>query len=488
MNKASSQRENHFSKREKVYGQFFTPPLIADFIVKFALLHLDTAVKAIDPACGDGVFLRSLLDAGFKEVVGVDVDQSVLYLIPSSVRSRARIIIMDALIRSGLINERIPENYFDLVVGNPPFSSKYGRVSDSRLLQYELGRGRSSQAIEVLFLERFIQLARENGVIGIILPEGVFANENLKYVREYILRYKILAVVSLPRGVFRGTLSTSSKTYILFLKKTVNDGGDVLMVEINSLEELSNLCGNVKLVYEKGVWVKPRVENLTPRFYMSSVEEFLFKEKLEIKTLSELVDEVKTGSTEYGVNRKFSETGLKYISAKVVTPLGLDFSKDRKFIEPGSKMDKPNAYVKPGDLLFVRVGVGCSGRACVAIDNEDTGVADDWIYIIRLKDRELLPYYVAIYIHSRFGKMQIERMKRGVGTVNIPKKKLLELKIPIPSQDFLKIVKEKYITMVHKLRAGDRREAERIFSDLVNLVEKTITTENSTELEQSKSQ
>lgn len=465
-----SQKESHFAKREKVYGQFFTPPTIADFIVRFALRFLDKRERAIDPACGDGVFLASLLDIGFGEVWGVDVDPSVVDSIPTTIREKAKIIIMDALGRGGLLGASIPEKYFDFVVGNPPFSAKYGRVSDARLLHYELGRGKPSQAIEVLFLERFIQLAREGGVIGIILPEGVFASKSMIEVREFILRYKVLAVVSLPRGVFSGSLSTTSKTHVLFLKKKPNDGEHALMIEVNSLKELK---GALDKPLKRSVLAILLAENITPRYYMNRGVELKFK-GLEVKTLGELVEEVKTGATEYGANRVFSSKGLRFISAKVVTPLGLDFSRDEKYVEPGSNMDKPRAHVKPNDLLFVRVGVGCSGRACVVIDENDTGVADDWMYIIRLKDRENFPYYVAIYMQSKPGKIQIETMKRGVGTVNIPKTELLKMRIPIPPINILKEIKNKYFEMVYKLRDGEKREAEKIFNDLVNLVEKTI--------------
>lgn len=468
------QRQNHFAKREKVYGQFFTPPTLADFIVKFALRFLDKRERAVDPACGDGVFLASLLNAGFSEVWGVDVDPHVLRLIPANVRSNAKIVTADALARGGPPSVGVSENYFDLVVGNPPFSAKYGRVCDTRLLYYELGRGRPSQAIEVLFLERFIQLAREAGVVGIILPEGVLASRSMMDVRRFILRYKVLAVVSLPRGVFRGSLSTSSKTYALFLKKTLNDGEDALMFEVNSLGEIERALEDPGGFLRKGVRVSPKVESLTPRYYLSSESSLVFRDGLEVKTLGELVEEFKTGATEYGVNRAFSKSGLRFISAKVVTPLGLDFSRDGRFVEPGGVMDKPRARVKPGDLLFVRVGVGCSGRACVAVDGNDVGVADDWIYIVRLKDRELLPFYVALYIHSKAGEVQVERMKRGVGTVNIPKTDLLKLKIPIPPENVLKEIKNKYLEMVRKLRSNKKEDAEKVFNELIKQIEETV--------------
>ncbi|MEM0302093.1 MAG: N-6 DNA methylase [Archaeoglobaceae archaeon] len=465
------QRLNHFSKKEKVLGQFLTPYPVADFMIKFSKLFLEEKETAIDPSCGDGVFLLGLLENGFKELWGVDIDPKVLNLIPEKVKMTARIETMDALIRQSLFQPTIPENYFDLAVGNPPFSAKYGRVKDNRLLFYELGKNKSSQAIEILFIERFIQLVREGGMVAIIVPESILANKNEEYVRKFILRYNLIAIVSLPRGIFRSTLGTTSKTSILFIKKEPNRG-KVLILELKDLKQLEELVKNPEKAYEYGKMVEPNVENLSPSFYREEPE---IKTNLPVRTLEELIDKIRTGGTEYGMKRKFVDKGLRFISAKVVTPYGLDFSRDERFIEPESVMDKKFAHVRVGDLLFVRVGVGCSGRTCVVVDENDLGVADDWIYIVRLKDKELMPYYLAIFMQSKFGKEQIERMKRGVGTVTIPQSELKKLKVPIPARDFLIKVRNRYIQMVKNLRDNKIDLAKKEFEDLVKSVDEYIS-------------
>jgi Type I restriction-modification system methyltransferase subunit len=68
--KGSSQRSKFFNNREKVLGQFFTPYELTEFIVNFALKHVDNVKSAIDPACGDGAFLLTLLKKGINEVWG----------------------------------------------------------------------------------------------------------------------------------------------------------------------------------------------------------------------------------------------------------------------------------------------------------------------------------------------------------------------------------------------------------------------------------
>lgn len=73
--------------------------------------------------------------------------------------------------------------------------------------------------IEILFIERFIQLAKPGGWIAIIIPDGILTNSNSHYVREFIAnRTKVEAIVSLPRETFKN-VGTNAKTSILFLRK-----------------------------------------------------------------------------------------------------------------------------------------------------------------------------------------------------------------------------------------------------------------------------
>lgn len=469
------QREKHFKAKEKVLGQFFTPQEVSDFMVEFALLHLRERGAGCDPACGDGVFLSSMIKHGFKEVIGVDIDRDVIDRIPLHVREKAKILFGDALIRSPRldVSPMLKENYFDLVVGNPPFSAKYGRIKDKAILgDYELGRGLRSQAIEVLFLERFISLARDGGVIGIILPDGIFLNTVYKKLREFILdRCKVLAVVSLPRAIFNGSKSTTSKTSILFAVKGQRHEGKAFMAEVENTVELSELLNLYRSHREsnRAFWVEITSDSLHPKTYINPLS---LNFKLPTLKLGEIVEEITCGGTEYGEKRKFADRGLRFISAKVVTPLGLDFARDRrKFIEPGSPMDKKWAHVKVGDVLFVRVGVGCIGRATVVLDDEDLGVADDWIYIIRLRGNTILPSYLAMFLQTKYGKAQIDVAKRGVGTVTIPQRLLKEIIIPIPPADFQLKIDEKFGKMVKARRAGDCIQAEKIFREIVKEIE-----------------
>jgi type I restriction enzyme M protein len=472
------QRVKHFKFKEKVLGQFFTPHEVSDFIVLIASVNLECKRSGCDPACGDGVFLSSMVEQGFEEIVGMDVDKECIKNISTDLRAKAKLLVGDALRRKPTLDGNLPslqENHFDIVVGNPPFSAKYGRVKNKTILSdYKLGLGLKSQAIEVLFLERFIQLAKNGGIIGIILPDGVFLNLNYKRVREFILNNcKVLAVVSLPRAIFNSSKTTTSKTSVLFLMRGQKHEGEVFMAQVRNINELQHILELYKSHRSEAnaSWVNITPESLHPKSYLTCEP---LKFKLTTLRLGELLDKMFCGSTEYGEKRRFSDGGIRFISAKVVTPLGIDFTREqRKYIEPGSPMDKKKAHAKIGDVLFVRVGVGCIGRAAVVVDEDDLGVVDDWIYIIRVK-KGYSPHYLAVFLQSKYGKMQIDNAKRGVGTVTIPQRLLKEVRIPIPETEFQDMLEREYKKMLELRRKGNYYEAKKIFENMKMKVEHKV--------------
>lgn len=72
---------------------------------------------------------------------------------------------------------------------------------------------------EVLFIERCLDLLKPGGRLGIVLPEGIFNNPSLAYVREFTENRAFLrAVVSLPQETFVSS-GASVKCSLLFMQK-----------------------------------------------------------------------------------------------------------------------------------------------------------------------------------------------------------------------------------------------------------------------------
>ncbi len=258
------------NETQKQVGQYWTPPVIAEFMLE--LVNFDPLWKVIDPACGEGIFLLKALERGCGAVAGVDIDPEAIERVKEVLRDyRERVKLY---CQNGLqpIND---ENAFwrgdyDLVIGNPPFAAVDNRVRDpevlkrfelahvkvseeivkisgqSRLFELPVERKRQklSQAIEVLFLERFIQLCKPGGKVCIILPEGIFANSGLRHAREWLIKnFTIHAIIGLPRDTFKAT-GTTAKTAILYLEKQPPpEGHEVFLAEVSQV----NVNGNASL-------------------------------------------------------------------------------------------------------------------------------------------------------------------------------------------------------------------------------------------------
>jgi len=112
----------------------------------------------------------------------------------------------------------VTEN-FDAVITNPPFSVTPIEDANERVKHFLFGDKKNS---ENLFIERYYQLLRPGGRMGIVLPESVFDTTENKYIRLFIYKYfTVKAVVSLPQLTFEPF--TSTKTSLLFAQKKTSD-------------------------------------------------------------------------------------------------------------------------------------------------------------------------------------------------------------------------------------------------------------------------
>jgi len=89
---------------------------------------------------------------------------------------------------------------------------------------FELPKSETSKIkTEILFIERCLDLLKPGGRMGIVLPEGIFNNPSLAYVRQFVEdRAYIRAVVSLPQETFISS-GASVKASLLFLQKYTDE-------------------------------------------------------------------------------------------------------------------------------------------------------------------------------------------------------------------------------------------------------------------------
>ena len=246
-------------------GQYFTPRPIVQFMVD--MLEPTNKDKVIDPACGSGGFLLYSLEKLQKQaddlfdtpeerrdywrnwaltcLHGIEINSQISRVAMmgmilhedghTNIRCTDALQLYDEVMKYGDTVEIKPAA-FTLLMTNPPFGASVKRVTPKAghpyLDTYELGgkvkegdtkdRKRDSQKTEILFLERCLDLLAEKGRMGIVLPEGIFNNPSLDYVRGFVEdRAFISAVVSLPPETFLSS-GASVKASLLFLTKYSN--------------------------------------------------------------------------------------------------------------------------------------------------------------------------------------------------------------------------------------------------------------------------
>ncbi len=206
------------------HQQFFTPRPVVEFMVD--LLGPLCCGTVCDPACGTGGFLLYAGAALNKRthgprarLVGLEIDERLAWAARMNLDmhgvSRFEV---HHLAGAGSLGPGLSPwlGQIDVVLTNPPFGSDL--ADPDALAGFELGRGRASRRRGVLFVERCLDLVRPDGLVAIVLDEGVLAGPSNADVRELVLdRADPLAVVGLPETAFMPYASV--RTSILLLRR-----------------------------------------------------------------------------------------------------------------------------------------------------------------------------------------------------------------------------------------------------------------------------
>lgn len=404
-------------------GQYFTPEIVAECMYRLAGVR--SGQHVIDPSCGDGSFLRAA--AKGLELRACEID-------PQYAAVARRLVISKHFVEGDALTELADIwGTCDLAIGNPPFSAQASLEKRAEILNgYDLGAGRKSQCLEVLFLELFWKLVRSRGKIAIVLPDGPLSNKPFKYVRNWLLcRAHVEAIISLPRGIFN---RTAAKTSILIARRLPFSSQPyrqpTCLLECRDLSELKLLrlseWRKVEPRWKQAVLADER--DWRPEAQKSAVRE----RSCGSVRLGDIFS-LRTGFARYGEKREFFDVPgdhrLLLIRAKNIAPEGgVRLHKNRAYISRGGEMFSRKSVVHPGEILFVRVGAGCYGRTAVVPQKLDAQ-ADDWIHVLTpLFDVDCQG--VVEWFNGDSGREAVRRMAKGVGTLSVSKSSLAELRLP----------------------------------------------------------
>ncbi len=236
-----------------VSGQFRTPRHIIDMAVE--MMKPKLGEKIIDPAMGTAGFLvesaKYIKEHQKAELLNVQKNIQFtdrMFYGCDNDSNMARIGYMN-LVLHGVKNPIITKDSllegensmdylgkFDLVLANPPFSgSLVESATDGKLLSIT-----KTKRTELLFVALMSRLLKVGGRCMTIVPDGVCgngdssSNDGNAYIslrQELVEKQKLIAVISMPQGIFsaptkKGSSSKGAgvKTSFLIFEKTDNGG------------------------------------------------------------------------------------------------------------------------------------------------------------------------------------------------------------------------------------------------------------------------
>ncbi len=228
-------------------GQFRTPRHIIDFMVE--VIDPKKNESVLDPACGTAGFLISAWKHVLKQntmerpgdqltpderanlvanIHGYDISPDMVRLSLVNLYLHGftdpHIVEYDTLTSEEKWNETA-----DIILANPPFMSPKGGIKPHKRFSVQATRS------EVLFVDYMAEHLSPQGRAAIVVPEGIIFQSGTAYkaLREMLVKNSLVAVVSLPAGVFNPY--SGVKTSILILDKRLAKTCDsVLFVKIEN--------------------------------------------------------------------------------------------------------------------------------------------------------------------------------------------------------------------------------------------------------------
>lgn len=444
-------------------GQFRTPRHIIDFIVD--ILDPNKNEVILDPACGTAGFLISAYNHIHKKNHSTLTPDDKRRL----VKNFRGYDISPDMVRLSLVNlylhgfndphiyeydtltsEEKWNEFADVILANPPFMTPKGGIKPHK--HFSITASRS----EVLFVNYVAEHLTPKGRAGIIVPEGIIfqSQSACKNLRKILVENYLVAVISLPAGVFQPY--SWVKTSILILDKELakqceniaffkveNDGfrlgtqrraiahGQLGRIGIEIKEYLQTLRNK-----NRGSNIQPVLGLVVPKekISASSMNYNLSAERYREEStkashgsmvpLSALVD-IESGSRQKG---GAVEAGIPSIGGRQIDKNGnIRFNKMQYISEKHfQKMSK--GKLRKNDVLIVKDGT-TTGK-CAYYSHDIPSAVSEHVFILRAKEL-IHPHYLYFLIRSNEFQKKLKPFIKGIiGGFGL---EFSNITIPVPS-------------------------------------------------------
>jgi type I restriction enzyme M protein len=473
-------------------GQFFTPTVAVNLLVEMVNPKLGQTV--CDPACGAGGFLiaaaKHLVKAGAKSgdvaasLRGVDKDAYLARIARGRLAlfldEIPEVICGDSLADVTQEGTSIEAKAFDIVLTNPPFGAKIIAASANTLLRYDLARKwvknengkeafvangstNTSTSVQILFVERCLNLLKPGGFLGVILPESIVSSKSHGYVVQYVKsKAELVSVVGMPESLFKtsGKGGTHTKTVAaVFQKKPVKAKPSAVFfaeakwcghdsrgrsVPLNDVPKIAAHFEEFRRTGRAshghlGIAVsRERLGlNLAPRAFEfdAEVEAERFAKTHDIVALGDLVKEgVLSLSTGDEVGKLAYGTGdIPFVRTSDISNWEVKLDPKHCVSEEIYERYKARQDVRPNDILMVRDGTYLIGTCAIITEYDLPMLYQSHIYKIRVEDTaRISPFLLLASLNSDFVQRQIKSFCVSQDIIDSLGDKIRQVRLALP--------------------------------------------------------
>ncbi len=453
-------------------GQFRTPRHIIDFMVEVVAPQKNEVV--LDPACGTAGFLIS----SYKHILKANTDATGHSTLTSEEKGRLAANfkgydISPDMVRLSLVNlylhgfiephifeydsltsEERWNEYADVILANPPFMSPKGGIKPHKRFSIQAKRS------EVLFVDYMAEHLTPTGRAGIIVPEGIIFQSQGAYkeLRKMLVNNSLVAVISLPAGVFQPY--SGVKTSILILDKSLaKKASTIAFFKVESdgfglgAQRRASLKNDLPQVQaELAAYLQALRSGQTTDGMQPSCGLIVAKEKIAANRDYNLSGErYREGDTKLHafplvriadvctVNpRKSQLANLKADTRVSFVPMA-DINEHRIAFQPSaekllSEVTTSYTYFEDEDVLLAKV-TPCfeNGKAGIARGLVNgVGFGSSEFYVLRCSAQVLPEWIYFCVMHTLFREAAVAQMTGTGGLQRVPRDYVENFQIPLP--------------------------------------------------------
>jgi adenine-specific DNA-methyltransferase len=323
----------------KARGQYMTPRALRQQLLE--RVRLFPGIRVLDPGCGTGEFLQSVLELEpSASVTGWDVDPTILN-VASQVCPNAQLVERDAL-------EPYLGPPFDLIIGNPPyFQFKASREVRRHFCQVISGRPN----IFSLFFQIAFDALKASGQVAYVVPPSMNCGAYFESLRRFIVARSSISFLEIIEDPF---MFADAQTAVQLIVLNAPSSDDQYQITVR------RPCGFSRTIFT------PNAEQLSARLTAG-------------RSLAELGFRVRTGSVVWNQHRaklrlEQTETATTLLWAHNIVDgaIKLEISNPKKpqFIENVQELVGPaivvNRIVGSVGSTQMRVGIVPDGFRFVA--------------------------------------------------------------------------------------------------------------------------